>query len=572
MQRVPDKFYTWYNIYATVVGGVFALLALAVWLVPPLQFLRTQIGLTPVTVIVGFAQLIYGFVFFKGQWAKNPWTAALFGSMILSVITIGLFHNSGGLHSPMLIMWAITIFISGIFGLYGTLGVAFITTMYYVLYATGSTETNLFDPVGFVAVVASYVIAIISSLFWKRFYINIESAQIQQLSGQLSNTKAQSASLIESITDGIIVTDAENKIQLLNPSASKMTGWAINEAIGIDASLVIKLQLESGKELEEGDNPFQTLARTLQPTTVLMRLVSKTDSFLITSISVSPILKQDGKTMAGSVAVLRDVSDARAEENRRADFISTASHEMRTPVAAIEGYLQLSLNDKVAKIDSKARDFLMKALDSTHHLGQLFQDLLTSAKAEDGRLVSHPRVVEVGALLEKLTEDLRFSAEKKGLLLDFRVGATAQDAASTSGGKVIKPLYYALVDPDRMQEVMTNLFDNAVKYSDTGKITVALTGNNDVVQFFIKDTGQGIPKDDIPHLFQKFYRVDNSATRTIGGTGLGLFICKRIVEIYKGRIWVESEQGKGSTFYINLPRLSAQKAAELQQAEAQTPS
>jgi two-component system phosphate regulon sensor histidine kinase PhoR len=85
-----------------------------------------------------------------------------------------------------------------------------------------------------------------------------------------------------------------------------------------------------------------------------------------------------------------------------------------------------------------------------------------------------------------------------------------------------------------------------------------------VVQFFIKDTGPGIPAADIPHLFQKFYRVDNSSTRTTGGTGLGLFICRKIVELYKGRIWVESEEGKGSTFYINLPRLSAEKAAELQ--------
>jgi len=151
------------------------------------------------------------------------------------------------------------------------------------------------------------------------------------------------------------------------------------------------------------------------------------------------------------------------------------------------------------------------------------------------------------------------------LLVDFVIGT--EDTA-TGVSKVIKPLYYAHIDPDRMREVITNLFDNAVKYTESGKISIGLTGNNEIVQFYIKDTGAGIPADDIPHLFQKFYRVDNSTTRTIGGTGLGLFISRKIVELYQGRIWVESQLGKGSVFYINLPRLSSQKASQLQTTEA----
>lgn len=105
-----------------------------------------------------------------------------------------------------------------------------------------------------------------------------------------------------------------------------------------------------------------------------------------------------------------------------------------------------------------------------------------------------------------------------------------------------------------------------VKYTPEGKISIGITGNDQVVQCYVRDTGPGIPAEDLPHLFQKFYRVDNSATRTIGGTGLGLFICRKIIELYDGRIWAESELGKGSSFYINLPRLSTEKAAELQAA------
>jgi signal transduction histidine kinase len=143
------------------------------------------------------------------------------------------------------------------------------------------------------------------------------------------------------------------------------------------------------------------------------------------------------------------------------------------------------------------------------------------------------------------------------------------DATAREGGeRVLAPLYFVLADPDRLREVITNLFDNAVKYTEQGKVTLGLTGNDQVVQLYVRDTGPGIAPEDVSHLFQKFYRVDNSATRTIGGTGLGLFICRKIVELYQGRIWAESELGKGTTFFINLPRLSSQKAEELKAAEA----
>lgn len=386
---------------------------------------------------------------------------------------------------------------------------------------------------------------------------------------QLNKNQYPSEILIQSISDGMIVTDIDGKINLLNPAASKMTEWAVEEALGIDVGLVAKLTQEDGSELAEQENPFKTVIKTKQAADKVVAMVARTNKApRIVSIIISPILDPKSEELIGSVAVIRDISTARQEEHRRADFISTASHEMRTPVAAVEGYLQLALNEKVARVDTKAREYLTKALDSTHALGKLFQDLLTSAKAEDGRLVSHPIVVEMGKYLQDITDSLRFSAEKKGLLVDFILGSGTGEE-NLAGGKVIKPIYYAQIDPDRMQEVLTNLFDNAVKYSDKGKISIGLTGNKDVVQFFIRDTGHGIGAEDVPHLFQKFYRVDNSTTRTIGGTGLGLFICKKIVELYNGRIWVESEMGKGSTFFINVPRIDNAQAAGMQAKENQ---
>jgi signal transduction histidine kinase len=239
---------------------------------------------------------------------------------------------------------------------------------------------------------------------------------------------------------------------------------------------------------------------------------------------------------------------------------------MRTPIAAIEGYLSLALNPKVAQLDERARNYLQKAYNSTQHLSQLFVDLLTSSKAEDGRLSSYPKVIELGEILEQVANDARFTAQKKGLELKFAISSSMVRGDS----HVVRPLYYVNVDPNRIREVIQNLIDNALKYTSQGSVTVALTGDESVAQIQIRDTGAGIPEEDLPHLFQKFYRVDNSLTRTVGGSGLGLYISKRLVELYNGRIWVESQEGQGSTFYINLPRLSAEQALALQRTQAAT--
>jgi two-component system sensor histidine kinase VicK len=382
----------------------------------------------------------------------------------------------------------------------------------------------------------------------------------------LADQSQQAKVIIDSIEDGVILIDDQQTIQLINPGAARICSWSQEDASGISADLVFQL-VNDKSELQSGaNNPLHTIFTTGESfSSNDFSLLTKDKKNIPVSLHISPLINKEA-TVYQAVVVFNNISEEKSSEKQRADFISTASHEMRTPVAAIEGYLALALNDKVATIDSRARSYLEKAHSSTEHLGKLFQDLLTSAKAEDGRLTSHPSVIEIGEYLSQLSNDFKLVAENKGLGLDFRAGNNPKtiDAAKERGGeRVINPLYYVNVDPDRLREVISNLFDNAVKYTPEGKITIGLTGNNQVVQLYVKDTGPGIPPDDLPHLFQKFYRVDNSATRTVGGTGLGLFICSKIIELYNGRIWAESEIDKGSTFYINLPRLSAEKATEM---------
>ncbi|MHB1865066.1 MAG: sensor histidine kinase [Candidatus Saccharimonadales bacterium] len=387
----------------------------------------------------------------------------------------------------------------------------------------------------------------------------------------LVGDKDQLAIIFSSIEDGLVLIDGNGAIVLFNQSAGVMTGWDVNDTIGISVNMVIKLADDKGNLYTGPSYAFNkafTSGQTVRENNDF--LVTRDNKKIAVSVSVSPLKDEAGK-VTGAVALIGNITQEKEQEGRLADFISTASHEMRTPVAAIEGYLALALNDKVATVDYKAREYLEKAQEATKHLGTLFQDLLTSAKAEDGRLASHPQVIEIGEMLKNLTEDLKFIAEKHGLETEFIIGSSplVKTASQQQGGeRQIAPLYYAYVDPDRLREVITNLYDNAVKYTPEGKISIGLTGNDDVIQFYVKDTGTGIPREDLPHLFQKFYRVDNSATRTIGGNGLGLFICRKIIELYSGRIWVESEVGKGSTFYINLPRLSTKKATDMLKEEA----
>lgn len=396
------------------------------------------------------------------------------------------------------------------------------------------------------------------------------SVKTTQLATSLKVEQLKSDIILNAIEDGVVVIDNQGMIRSLNPAGATILGWERKEAEGLDWRSVFKFVDKKGEPVDEQSDLDQVLSDGKTVRQNDLHLTTKSGKTIDVAIAISPLYR-DSKQASAVIGIFRDVSEERQEEAQRAEFISTASHEMRTPVAAIEGYLALALNDKVSTIDSRARGYLEKAHESTQHLGKLFQDLLTSAKAEDGRLTNHPVVIEIGDMLESLTEDFKFTAEKKGLAMDFTLGtSTAIDASSEGGGKVVRPLYYVQADPERLREVITNLFDNAVKYTESGKVTIGLTGDNDVVQFYVRDTGHGIPAEDIPHLFQKFYRVDSSATRTIGGTGLGLFICRKIVELYGGRIWVTSETDKGSTFYINLPRLSTQKAEQLKATEGST--
>lgn len=528
-------------------------------------------GITPVVLVIAGIHalttiLIYPLVRKRSEWAAFVTALVPYGILLSAII-----ETSGNVNLFYRVLFIILVFMLNMVGPYLAIASVVIAWILLVFDFVGLLNNAILETrtLNVVLDIIVTVSAIGGWYFFRRYYLKTpDKDTLNKLESEQSKTNF----ILASMTDGMVLIDPSKKIGYINPAAEKILGWPAKNAVGLPYSQVLKFYNQKKQPYTADQEPFNKSMVSKKPVRDNDVLIANRNGNLIdVSFDAMPLLNAEGQATGGTMGIFRDITKEREEERQKAEFISTASHEMRTPVAAIEGYLALAQNSKVATIDERAKIYLEKAHTATQHLGQLFQDLLTSSKADDGRLSNHPSVVEMGDLLEKLTEDLRFTAQKKGLEIEYVVGAETQSQdASSANPKMLRPLYYVYADPDRLREVITNLFDNAVKYTPSGKISIGVTGNNKVVQFYIKDTGAGIPAEDLPHLFQKFYRVDNSETRTIGGTGLGLFICRKIIELYNGKIWVTSQQGKGSTFYVNIPRLDSASAKLKESQEQET--
>ena len=383
------------------------------------------------------------------------------------------------------------------------------------------------------------------------------------LAQELSQVANKSEIVINAIGDGVIALDGKGIIQLINPAGQHILGWNKQDAEDLDYRSVLKIYNEDGELISDDAGPVQQVLHGGESVTRDdLMLETNSGKRMNASLLVSPI----GSIGNGVIVVFRDITALVSENRQRTEFVSTASHEMRTPVAAIEGYLGLALNPATAQIDDKARTYLTKAHESAQHLGRLFQDLLDVSKAEDGRLKSTPKVIELTNFVRESTGMLELSAQEKGLSLIFKPDVSEESSNS------INPMFYTEVDPDHLREALTNLIENAIKYTKEGSVTTNVTADEDHVTISVADTGIGIAKEDIPHLFQKFYRIDNTDTREIGGTGLGLYLCRRLIESMEGRLWIESEVGKGSTFYVELKRLTSEQAEQRENQLEVTPT
>lgn len=335
----------------------------------------------------------------------------------------------------------------------------------------------------------------------------------------LQTEKSRLESLYHAMEEGVISIDADGRIIQSNESAQKLL-CVPPDAIG-------KFVWDVMRE----DNIVGSVKKTLED-----KVSEQIEAYFNQkdlSIFVNPIPDK-----AGVVLVAHDVTDSKRYESLRKEFVANVSHELRTPLTFIKGYVE-TLREGGANDPIKTREFLETINKHVIQLTNLVEDLLELSKLESGSDILKYRSVNIGELISRIAESFKtaFDQKKQQLCIDIEQGLTAIQA-----------------DPDLLERAISNLLSNANKYTpDGGKIKIEAREGPNFVEIVVSDNGIGIPSEDLPRIFERFYRVDKSRSREMGGTGLGLAIVKHIVQLHNGTIEASSKLGEGSTFTIKLP-------------------
>ena len=512
--------------------------------------------------IIGAVSLIIASVtYFITPLQQLNQAAILNYALLLATITT-LVVTTNGINSTFLSLLVASLGFASFFGISGVI----IGALSLAAFVVNQDISSMITPSQIVAIALLGGVPLIGSfIIWGRHEGESSSDETKEdrsyheLASELSQVSGKSEVVINAIGEGVLALDGQGIIQLINPAAEQLLGWSRSDSLNLSYKSILKLLNSKNQEVDSANDPVaQALNTNKAISSENFSLQTQSGKSFLASITVNPV----GQLGKGVIVVFRDVTVEKSDERQRAEFISTASHEMRTPVASIEGYLGLALNPATANIDDKARDFIMKAHESAQHLGRLFADLLDVSKADDSRLKNDPKVVDVVPFIHDIVQGLAPKGIEKGLRILYKP-MPDDDENYHDGERKLNPVFYANVDNDHLREVIQNLVENAIKYTPKGDVVVDVTGDEGHITISVADTGIGIPREDQAHLFQKFYRVDNSDTREIGGTGLGLYLCRRLTETIGGRLWLESEYKRGSTFFVEIPRIDHDEAQRL---------
>lgn len=367
-------------------------------------------AMAAVTLIIGFVSYL---------WAPKKYVQwGSLGAFLLLAATVALLVvSTGGASSPFIALWMLVSVFAGVFGWYGLVPLLLVTLLYLVIQYSGGTLTR---EMVVTVILAGELPLGVSYLIWhskEKSEGKAGDRAYHELASELSQVSGKSEIVINAIADGVIALSGQGVIQLINPAAQQLTGWTKQDSVSLNYKSVLKLLDKNDHELTPANDPIsQTLATNKETNVSDLSLTTHAGKKILVSVIVSPV----GQPGEGVIVVFRDITNEKREERQQAEFISTAAHEMRTPVASIEGYLGLALNPATAQVDEKARDFINKAHESAQHLGNLFQDLLDVSKAEDGRLSNNPKVVDVVAFTHDIVEGLKPKAEAKGLHILFK--------------------------------------------------------------------------------------------------------------------------------------------------------
>ena len=335
-------------------------------------------------------------------------------------------------------------------------------------------------------------------------------------------------SILSYMTDGVLATNRRGKITMINDMAKKQLG--VQKEDVLNKSILELLKIADEYELRDLITQIPELMIDSQ---------DQNDEYLSLRVRFALIRRESG-FISGLVAVLHDTTEQEKEERERRLFVSNVSHELRTPLTSVKSYLEAL--DEGALSEPVAPDFIKVSLDETNRMMRMVTDLLHLSRIDNATSHLDVEMINFTAFITFILnrfDKMRGPDEEKkyDLVRDYPITSV-----------------WIEIDTDKMTQVIDNILNNAIKYSpDGGKITVTMKTTDDQMILSISDQGLGIPKQDLPRIFDRFYRVDRARSRAQGGTGLGLAIAKEIIKQHDGFIWAKSEYGKGSTFTIVLP-------------------
>lgn len=371
---------------------------------------------------------------------------------------------------------------------------------------------------------------------------NKDRQNLADLRTDITKEHDRLTALLNTIDIGVLTTDSEGIITLYNSGALSLLNVNLPLS-GKQLTSVLKLTgpnrepIDLIKEVKDQNSTVEHLDTVLA--------INEKESIAL-QVVTAPIASSFGKNREGYVVTLRDITKQKSLDDQRNEFISVTSHELRTPIATIEAGLSSVLVGEMREgIKPEALKMLEMAHKNTIYLGNLVKDLATLARAEGQYLGIDIKPVDPKVVIEQIIANYRKEAQSKSLNLTVR--------PIVDLGPILSSEIY-------INEIIQNFLSNAIKYTDKGVITVgAERSENNGVRFWVEDTGIGISHTDQKNLFTKFFRVEDFQTRETGGTGLGLYITKKLAERISGKVWCVSELGKGSTFFLEVPPISNRK-------------
>jgi len=357
----------------------------------------------------------------------------------------------------------------------------------------------------------------------------------QSMQGQ----EAFSEFLFNCIGDGAVTTDEYGRITRFNPTAQKILGYTKEEALGV---WFPKLLAAYNDDLE----PIALIDRPVTKAFVTGNIISERlhykhkDGHLVPiSMTISPIIIKNQPI--GCIEIFRDITNEFEIDKMKSDFISLASHQLRTPLSAIKTYTHMLLDGFMGPLNKQQTKGLKTIISASNRMNETISTLLNITRIESGSIAISRKPIDIGMLLDEVLSEHRIAANNKKVKCTFSKPTTK--VKIISDGVVLK-------------EIFSNLISNAIKYStEGGNVQLSLKSSSKNVIVYVKDDGIGIPEDSKDNIFSKFFRADNVIKHETSGTGLGLYMVKGLVKELDGKVWFESQEGQGSTFFVSFPNI-----------------